>query len=148
MTDASRHDSFCTRDLICGTACCRSRRTASVKGSLSESSPRCSFPHRPIPPPTLSSIFYTMFVDRELFGGAITARTAPDLIDASFVHQKECLRRNANALYLRDVRQVPDTQEVFMYPNSSVSIILEILQKVEPSQLDEAIRYNLSRAHA
>lgn len=40
-----------------------------------------------------------------------------------------------------DVRQVPDTQEVFMYPDSNVSIVLEILQRVEPSHYNDAIRY-------
>jgi hypothetical protein len=29
-----------------------------------------------------------------------------------------------------DLRQVPDTQEVFLYPDSDVSIIFEILQVV------------------
>ncbi|KAJ3511681.1 hypothetical protein NLJ89_g3954 [Agrocybe chaxingu] len=67
---------------------------------------------------------------RDLFGGAITVRTAPDLVDAS------------------DLRQVPDTQEVFMYPDSSVSIIVEILQQVESSNLDDAIRFHFdSLAH-
>jgi hypothetical protein len=40
-----------------------------------------------------------------------------------------------------DIRQVPNTQEVFMYPDSNVSIILEILQRVEPSHYNDAIRY-------
>ncbi|KAF8969805.1 hypothetical protein BDZ97DRAFT_160880 [Flammula alnicola] len=71
-----------------------------------------------------------MFILRELFGGAITAQTAPDLIDAS------------------DIRQVPNTQEVFMYPQSNVSVILEILQRVERSHYDDAIRFHFdSLAH-
>jgi hypothetical protein len=41
-----------------------------------------------------------------------------------------------------DVRQVPDNQEVFLYPDSDASIIVEILQKVEPASLDDAIKYN------
>ena len=40
----------------------------------------------------------------------------------------------------RDLRQIPDTQEVFLYPDSSASIIVEILQRVEPSHYDAAIR--------
>ncbi|KAF9483808.1 Mog1p/PsbP-like protein [Pholiota conissans] len=71
-----------------------------------------------------------MSTTRQLFGGAITAETAINLIDAS------------------DVRQVPDTQEVFMYPDSNVSIILEILQRVEPSHFNDAIRFHFdSLAH-
>jgi hypothetical protein len=41
-----------------------------------------------------------------------------------------------------DVRQVPDNQEVFLYPDSDISMIVEILQKVEPASLDDAIKYN------
>ncbi|KAL1675089.1 hypothetical protein EV122DRAFT_268788 [Schizophyllum commune] len=67
---------------------------------------------------------------RDLFGGAITARTPANLIDAS------------------DLRQIPDTQEVFLYPDSSASIIVEILQRVEPSHYDAAIRFHFdSLAH-
>ncbi|KAF9036743.1 hypothetical protein BJ165DRAFT_1354304 [Panaeolus papilionaceus] len=71
-----------------------------------------------------------MYVQRDLFGGAITAQAASDLVDAS------------------DLRQVPDTQEVFMYPHSTVSIIVEILQRVKSSQNDDAIRFHFeSLAH-
>jgi hypothetical protein len=42
--------------------------------------------------------------------------------------------------YDSDIRQVPDTQEVFIYPHSNISIIVEILQRVEHSHLDDAIR--------
>jgi len=67
---------------------------------------------------------------RELFGGAISAQSAPDLIDAS------------------TIRQVPDTQEVFIYPHSNVSIIVEILQRVELSHFNDAIRFHFdSLAH-
>ncbi|KAF8874630.1 hypothetical protein CPB84DRAFT_1797299 [Gymnopilus junonius] len=71
-----------------------------------------------------------MSVRRDLFGGAVVADTPNNLIDAS------------------DLRQVPDTQEVFVYPNSSVSIIFEILQRVQVSQSDDAIRFHFnSLAH-
>lgn len=45
-------------------------------------------------------------------------------------------------LLTSDVRQVPDTQEVFLYPNSSASIIVEILQRVEPVHFEDAIKLN------
>ncbi|CAA7267637.1 unnamed protein product [Cyclocybe aegerita] len=78
----------------------------------------------------LKSAKIAMSAPRDLFGGAITVRTAHDLVDAS------------------DLRQVPDTQEVFMYPCSSVSIVVEILQRAEPSNLDDAIRFHFdSLAH-
>ncbi|KAF9009338.1 Mog1p/PsbP-like protein [Cyathus striatus] len=64
------------------------------------------------------------YIKRPLFGGAIVADTAPDLLDASLV------------------RQIPDTQEVFMYKESDVSIIVEILQRVEPSTYDDAIKFH------
>lgn len=35
-----------------------------------------------------------------------------------------------------DLRQVPDTQEVLLYPDSDVSIVVEILQSVEPTDRD------------
>lgn len=37
-----------------------------------------------------------------------------------------------------DLRQVPDTQEVFLDPQSNVSLILEILVRVEPNDLKDA----------
>lgn len=67
---------------------------------------------------------------RELFGGAITAITPRNLIDAS------------------DIRQVPDTQEVFLYPDSSISIIVEILQRVDPPDFHDAAKFHFdSLAH-
>jgi hypothetical protein len=39
-----------------------------------------------------------------------------------------------------DIRQVPDTQEVFMYPDSDLSIIVEILESVEPADGLDAVR--------
>ncbi|KAJ7285625.1 hypothetical protein C8J57DRAFT_1050352 [Mycena rebaudengoi] len=69
-------------------------------------------------------------ITRNLFGGAITAVTPPNLVDAS------------------DLRQVPDTQEVFLYPDSSLSIVVEILQRVDPALDDPAIRFHFdSLAH-
>lgn len=67
---------------------------------------------------------------RDLWGGAIQATAPVDLIDAS------------------DLRQVPDNQEVFLYPDSSISIVAEILQSVEPTDLSEAIKFHFdSLAH-
>ncbi|KAJ7684969.1 hypothetical protein DFH06DRAFT_1313342 [Mycena polygramma] len=67
---------------------------------------------------------------RELFGGAITAVAPVALVDAS------------------DLRQVPDTQEVLLYPDSSVSIIVEVLQRVDIADDESAIRYHFdSLAH-
>ncbi|TFK26418.1 Mog1p/PsbP-like protein [Coprinopsis marcescibilis] len=67
---------------------------------------------------------------RDFFGGAITASTRTDLIDAA------------------DIRQVPDTQEVLLYTNSSVSIIVEILERVEANDPVEAVRFHFdSVAH-
>jgi hypothetical protein len=43
-----------------------------------------------------------------------------------------------------DLRQIPDTQEVFLYPNSSVSIVIEILERVEPALFSDAVRFGLS----
>ncbi|KAJ7632410.1 hypothetical protein FB45DRAFT_912372 [Roridomyces roridus] len=72
----------------------------------------------------------TTSATRELFGGAITAVAPLNLIDAS------------------DLRQVPDTQEVFLYPDSSASIIVEILQRVDATDDEPAIRFHFdSLAH-
>jgi len=71
-----------------------------------------------------------MSIERDLYGGAIVAKMPPNLIDAS------------------DIRQVPDNQEVFLYPDSGVSIIVEILQMVQPPQLEDAIKFHFdSLAH-
>lgn len=82
-----------------------------------------------------------MYIVRDLFGGAIKAQTNPNLIDASSV----TLILQAYAfLYwpsnISDLRIVPDAQEVFMYPDSGVSIIVDILQRVESSTGDGAVR--------
>ncbi|KAI0708972.1 Mog1p/PsbP-like protein [Earliella scabrosa] len=61
-----------------------------------------------------------MSATRELFGGTITATLPTQLIDAS------------------DLRQVPDTQEVFLSPNSGISIIVEVLQSVDAKDLRQA----------
>lgn len=39
-----------------------------------------------------------------------------------------------------DLRQVPDNQEVFIYPGSGLSIIVEILESVEPADGLDAVR--------
>ncbi|KAJ4488181.1 hypothetical protein J3R30DRAFT_3279179 [Lentinula aciculospora] len=66
----------------------------------------------------------------QLFGGAITAIAPSNLLDAS------------------EIRQVPDNQEVLLFPDSSVSIIVEILQRVEPNDNQNAIQYHFdSLAH-
>ncbi|EJF65655.1 Mog1p/PsbP-like protein [Dichomitus squalens LYAD-421 SS1] len=61
-----------------------------------------------------------MSATRELFGGTITADLPSQLIDAS------------------DLRQVPDTQEVFLSPASGISIIVEVLQSVPATDPREA----------
>ncbi|KAH9934884.1 Mog1p/PsbP-like protein [Fomitopsis serialis] len=59
---------------------------------------------------------------RELFGGAITTTLPTSLIDAS------------------DLRQVPDTQEVFLYPDAGISIIVEVLQCVDAEQTADIVK--------
>ncbi|SGY40929.1 BQ5605_C003g02444 [Microbotryum silenes-dioicae] len=70
----------------------------------------------------------------DLFGGAITTTYPSNLTDAS------------------DVRQVPDTQEVYLSNDSDLSLILEVLQLVEEEgsgeSLEAGIRYHFaSLAH-
>lgn len=43
----------------------------------------------------------------------------------------------------RDLRQVPDTQEVLLYPNSGVSIVAEVLQSVDANEFVDIARYVL-----
>ncbi|KAF8319274.1 Mog1p/PsbP-like protein [Clavulina sp. PMI_390] len=67
---------------------------------------------------------------RELFGGAITVELPDGLIDAS------------------DLRQIPDTQEVFLTPDSDVTYIIEILESVNAKDLIEATKFHFeSLAH-
>ena len=42
---------------------------------------------------------------------------------------------------LSDVREVPDNQEVFSYPDSNVSVIVEVLERVEPTDPYDAIGF-------
>ena len=70
----------------------------------------------------------------ELFGGAVTLTAPRSLIDAS------------------ELRQVPDTQEVLLSPDSDVSLIVEILEQVSEGTsqdaLDKAVRFHFdSLAH-
>ena len=41
-----------------------------------------------------------------------------------------------------DVREVPDNQEVFTYRNSNVSVIVEVLEKVDYTDPRDAVRFN------
>ncbi|TNY17873.1 hypothetical protein DMC30DRAFT_428852 [Rhodotorula diobovata] len=67
---------------------------------------------------------------RPLYGGAITASLPPSFLDAS------------------DLRQVPDTQEVFLAPDSDLSLIVEVLELVKDDgsadDLEKAARFHFS----
>ncbi|KAL7411617.1 hypothetical protein BDY24DRAFT_127649 [Mrakia frigida] len=63
---------------------------------------------------------------RPLFGGALTISLPTNLIDAS------------------DLRQVPDTQEVFLSPDSDISYIIEILQQVEGDECEAVAKFHFS----
>jgi len=41
----------------------------------------------------------------------------------------------------RGIRQVPDHQEVFLVPNSQISVIVEVLQRVAPNDDLEAAKF-------
>ncbi|KAF8638490.1 hypothetical protein AX16_010473 [Volvariella volvacea WC 439] len=68
------------------------------------------------------------YFSRDLYGGALNVRTPTDqeLIDAS------------------ELRQVPNSQEIFLYRHSAVSIIIEVLQSVDPSDNYDAIKFHFS----
>ncbi|KAF9264869.1 Mog1p/PsbP-like protein [Marasmius fiardii PR-910] len=66
----------------------------------------------------------SLSVELSLFGGAIGVTAPSNLVDAS------------------NIRQVPDTQEVFLFPNSSVSVIVEVLERVQPQNYEEAIKFH------
>ncbi|PWN52061.1 Mog1p/PsbP-like protein [Violaceomyces palustris] len=70
----------------------------------------------------------------DLFGGAITALIPKHFKDAS------------------DLRQIPDNQEVFLSPDSDVSLIVEVLELVKEGQASsdpvEAVKFHFnSLAH-
>ncbi|CAK5279573.1 unnamed protein product [Mycena citricolor] len=82
---------------------------------------------------------------RQLFGGAIVTEAPSGLVDASYSIFSACVFPSC---FLSDLRQIPDNQEVFLYPASAVSIIVEILERVESSEDDAAIRFHFdSLAH-
>jgi hypothetical protein len=92
-------------------------------------------------PPTTSAALLSMaapmaFSLKMLFGGAITAYMPEGLLDVSCVSVSS-LRCTADHPP-SDLRQVPDTQEVYLDPLSNVSLILEILVRVEPNALKDA----------
>ncbi|TCD66454.1 hypothetical protein EIP91_001334 [Steccherinum ochraceum] len=78
---------------------------------------------------------------KEFFGGAITATLRlPDSGSLSILHDRRAIQS--------DLRQVPDTQEVFLYPDSSKSLILEVLERVEAVGAEDAARFHFdSIAH-
>lgn len=43
----------------------------------------------------------------------------------------------------RQIRQVPDNQEVFLYPDSSISIIVEVLERVAENDDEEAAKFGV-----
>ncbi|KIO13287.1 hypothetical protein M404DRAFT_18783 [Pisolithus tinctorius Marx 270] len=61
---------------------------------------------------------------RALFGGAVTAILPSAVLDIS------------------DIRQVPDSQEAFLYPKSDAFLSIEVLQRVPPEDDAEAARYH------
>ncbi|GAA5875253.1 hypothetical protein JCM16303_000556 [Sporobolomyces ruberrimus] len=67
---------------------------------------------------------------RPLYGGAISSSLPSAFLDAS------------------DLRQVPDTQEVFLSPNSDLSLIIEVLELVKDEgagdSLEAAIKFHFS----
>ena len=71
-----------------------------------------------------------------LFGGTITAYMPEGLIDVSCVSNLE--PEMYHSPLPSDLRQVPDTQEVFLDPQSNVSLILEVLVRVDPHDLKDA----------
>lgn len=42
----------------------------------------------------------------------------------------------------RDLRQVPDTQEVLLYPDSQISIVLEVLESVDATEFTDIAKYD------
>ena len=82
-----------------------------------------------------------MSTTKELFGGAITVTLPSHLIDASYVLFSFASPACVTLFSSRDLRQVPDTQEVFLSPTSGISIIVEVLQSVSATDLREAAGY-------
>lgn len=78
-------------------------------------------------------------VQKGLFGDAIVAELPNDLVDVSYVFGILWFRLFRNAVH-RSLRQVPDNQEVFLYPDSNVSIVIEVLQRVSKPIDAEAVK--------
>ncbi|KAH7916014.1 hypothetical protein BJ138DRAFT_996544 [Hygrophoropsis aurantiaca] len=68
----------------------------------------------------------SLIAQRDLFGGAITADLPKCLIDVA------------------QLRDVPDTQEVFVYPDSPASFIIEVLERVSQIDDHEAAKFHFS----
>jgi hypothetical protein len=51
---------------------------------------------------------------------------------------EHCVQSN---LIISTLRQIPDTQEVLLSPNSDITFIVEILESVEPKDMTEAIKF-------
>ncbi|KAK4053719.1 hypothetical protein OIV83_001375 [Microbotryomycetes sp. JL201] len=94
----------------------------------------------------------------DLFGGAIQAEYPPNLTDASRVSFApafflgEFSRGKHPADWPTNLRQVPDTQEVYLANDSDLSIILEVLELVTDNgagdNLESGIRFHFdSLAH-
>lgn len=58
------------------------------------------------------------------------------------MHRAYCVPCDSDLDFMEpsDLRQVPDTQEVFLDPDSEISLIFEILERVEPSDAVDAVK--------
>lgn len=81
------------------------------------------------------------YQSRDLFGGAITVLVPPALVDASYVYCWYIFLSSINQIYGSQLRQVPDTQEVLLYSDSDISLIIEILERVEPDDFPDAAKF-------
>jgi len=87
-----------------------------------------------------------MLVRTELFGGAITADYPEGYIDASYVIHRSPVTLTSARPSL--IRQVPDTQEVYLSSDSNDSIVLETLSRVSVDDSSDAAKFHFdSIAH-
>jgi hypothetical protein len=90
----------------------------------------------------LSTMSFNISATQELFGGAIKAAIPSNAVDASYVTSslKAISSTTPCATVLSDFRQVPDTQELFIFPDTNVSMIIEVLERVEADDPIEAAK--------
>lgn len=85
------------------------------------------------------------FVPVQLFGGAITVELPNCFADVRYVREKRGVAKTALANIHSAIREVPDTQEVYLDKDGFTSVIFDLTERIEEAEArtdEEALKYH------